>query len=227
MFGRLLGKKHAGDAAPSVTEEHPPSDERPSVLNVGGASKQIPIPAYYAGWNHLLLDIDPRGEPDVLCDARELDCIEPAQFDAVYCSHNLEHYYKHDGTQVLKGFIHVLKADGFADIRVPDMISVMRAVVNGGMDIEDVLYTSPGGPISIRDVIYGWGLEIERTGDDFYAHKTGFTAASLGAALGAAGFSQAVIQVDEKAYEIRALAFKAEPTAAQRALLALAESATR
>jgi hypothetical protein len=31
------------------------------VLNVGGNSKLIPIPSHYAGWEHLLPDIDPRG----------------------------------------------------------------------------------------------------------------------------------------------------------------------
>ena len=70
------------------------------VLNVGGASKTIPIPPHYAGWEHLLLDIDPRGEPDIVCDARELTSLPPAQFDAVYCSHNLEHYYRYDGRRV-------------------------------------------------------------------------------------------------------------------------------
>jgi hypothetical protein len=92
------------------------------------------------------------------------------------------------------------------------------------MEIEDTLYVSPSGPITVRDVIYGWGLEIERSGDDFYAHKTGFTAASLQGAIAGAGFWGAVVTVDEKAYEIRALAFKAEPTAEQRALLKLTEN---
>jgi len=227
VFGRIPGKDNAGEAAPPTVGDKPRPDDRPQVLNVGGASKEIPIPFHYAGWNHLLLDIDPHGRPDVLCDARELDSLAPSQYDAVYCSHNLEHYHKHDGARVLRGFLHVLKPEGFAEIRVPDMTSVMRAFVLGNMDIEDVLYESPAGPITVRDVIYGWGVEIERTGDDFYAHKTGFTAASLRSALQIAGFWGAAVGVDEKAYEIRALAFKAEPNAAQRALLQLPGGASR
>ena len=43
-----------------------------SVLNVGGGSKSTPIPDYFAGWQHDLLDIDARGAPDIVCDAREL-----------------------------------------------------------------------------------------------------------------------------------------------------------
>lgn len=191
------------------------------VLNVGGNSKTIPIPPYYAGWEHLLLDIDPRGEPDVVCDARELTSLAAAQFDAVYCAHNLEHYYKHDGRRVLRGFLHVLRDDGFAEIRVPDLDSVMQRVVTSGMDIEDALYTSPAGPITARDVLYGWGVEIERSGQDFYAHKTGFTARSLFQALQQAGFGHAIVLKLAEAFELRAYAFKTAPRPDQRALLGL------
>ena len=71
------------------------------VLNVGGYNKAVRIPAHYDGWEHLLLDIDPHGNPDIVCDARELTSLEPHMFDAVYCSHNLEHYYSHDIRKVL------------------------------------------------------------------------------------------------------------------------------
>ncbi len=37
------------------------------------------------------------------------------------------------------------------------------------LDLEDVLYTSPAGPIMVLDVIYGYGVEIARSGHDFYA----------------------------------------------------------
>lgn len=36
----------------------------------GDGSKAISIPAQYNGWNQLLLDIDPKAKPDVVCDAR-------------------------------------------------------------------------------------------------------------------------------------------------------------
>jgi hypothetical protein len=42
------------------------------VLNVGGNNKLIALPPQYADFEHLLLDIDPKGEPDILCDARLL-----------------------------------------------------------------------------------------------------------------------------------------------------------
>jgi len=197
------------------------ADGAPCVLNVGGGGKQIPIPDHYKGWNHLLLDIDPRGKPDIVCDARELVKLEGAQFDAIYCSHNLEHYYRHDGAKVLRGFLHVLKPDGFAEIRVPDLLSVMRRVLANGMDIEDTLYVSAAGPISVRDVIYGFGKQIESSGVDFYAHKTGFTPNSLRAFLDQAGFRDVRLTERDEAFEVRALAFKSPPTERQRVLLGL------
>lgn len=196
----------------------------PRVLNVGGFSKAIPIPPHYAGWEHLLLDIDPETRPDIVCDARTLDHLEPAQFDAVYCSHNLEHYYKHDGARVLRGMLHVLKPEGFAEFRVPDLRSVMRKFIVDGMELEDVLYVAPAGPITVRDVIYGWDKKIALSGEDFFAHKTGFTAASLRAALNDAGFARAMTIVNEGRFEIAALAFKGEPTQHQRKLLNLPEN---
>lgn len=189
------------------------------VLNVGGNSKSIPLPPVYRGWDNVLLDIDPRSNADVLCDARELARLGGGEYDAVYCSHNLEHYYRHDVPKVLAGFRHVLKSEGFVNIRVPDMAEVMRRTVQEGLDIDDVLYQSAAGPITVRDVIYGYGVEIERSGNDFFAHKTGFTRKSLQAALQAGGFP--FVYIDARNLEVMAVAFKQPPDEAQRKLLNL------
>jgi hypothetical protein len=110
---------------------------------------------------------------------------------------------------VLAGFLHVLKDGGFAQIRVPDIGEVMRATVERGLDIDDVLYQSPAGPIMVLDVLYGYNVEIERSGHDFFAHKTGFTQKSLGNVLLRCGFSKAFSMVGN--FEINALAFKGAP----------------
>lgn len=186
------------------------TDSIRSVLNVGGNSKEIPIPDYFSGWEHLLLDIDPRGHPDVLCDARRLTTLPKSRFNAIYCSHNLEHYFHHDVAKVLAGFHHVLRDDGFADIRVPDMGELIKLVSERSMDIDDFLYDSPAGPIHVIDVIYGLGREIEESGNDFFAHKTGFTEKSLLARLHDAGFE--TVFTSSSNLEVRAIAFKKEPT---------------
>jgi len=217
VIKEIFQAKSQGD--PAALDVAP--DDRRRVLNVGGGSKTIPIPDYYKDWNHLLLDINPKGAPDIVCDARELTSLPAEAFDAIYCSHNLEHYFRHDGAKVLKGFLHVLKPDGFADIRVPDIRAVIERFLATGMDIHDILYESPAGPISVHDVIYGWGKQIESSGVDYYAHKTGFTRSSLDAALSAAGFSNVFLLERPDRFEIAALAFKTAPTDWQRKLFDL------
>ncbi len=180
------------------------------ILNVGGNSKAIPLPPQYEGWDHVLLDIDPKGNPDVLCDARELITLPEPAYDSVYCSHNLEHYYYHDVKKVLAGFSHVLKADGFVYICVPDMNEVMRIVVEKNLDIDDELYQCSAGSILVRDVMYGWGIQIESSGCDFFAHKTGFTERSLINVLDGAGFPWIFTCTGN--LEVTAFAFKDEPS---------------
>lgn len=194
-------------------------EETRAVLNVGGNSKAIQIPECFAGWRHDLLDIDPGGNPEVLCDARELWKLPPRRYDAVYCSHNLEHYYAHDVLKVLKGFRMVLKKGGFAYIRVPDLLAVMRVVVEQGKALEDVLYEAPSGPIRIRDVIFGYQRQIEQSGNDFFAHKTGFSEESLTKTLMENGFPH--VFSDVGGYEIMALAFMDEPAEWQAELLGI------
>jgi predicted SAM-dependent methyltransferase len=189
-----------------------------SVLNVGGGSKATGIPEYFAGWRHDLLDIDSRGAPDIVCDARELTRLAAGVYDAVYCSHNLEHYYRHDGLKVLRGFLHVLNDTGFAEIRVPDIAKVVAVLHAQKLELDDVLYESPAGLIRAHDVVYGLQSEIEQSGQDFYAHKTGFTPKSLSAFLLEAGFHKIFLAVDPF-MAVHALAFKAEPTQEQYALL--------
>ena len=179
------------------------------LLNVGGGSKSIPLPPEYIGFEHVLLDIDPQGAPDIVLDGRQLGELAPAQFDAIYCSHNLEHYFRHDVPKVLGGFFHVLKPGGFAQIRVPDLTELMRRVVQGKIDLEETLYVSPAGPIAPIDVIYGLGRQIETSGVDFFAHKTGFSDQSLARAVERAGFAPNFSRVAD--LEINLIAFKGTP----------------
>jgi SAM-dependent methyltransferase len=142
-----------------------------AVLDVGGGSHEIPLPLHYTGWTRCLIDIDPAAKPDIVLDARELGRLQPAQFDAVYCSHNLEHYYAHEVKALLLGFVHALKPGGFAEIRVPDVAAVAREISLPGRDLDDVLYDSPAGPITARDILYGLERWIEKSGQGYFAHK--------------------------------------------------------
>ena len=177
-----------------------------TVLNVGCGNKTTAISPDYKGWEEVRLDIDPKTGADLIWDARELARLDADQYDAVYCSHNLEHYYRHDVPKVLAGFRHVLKPDGYAHIRVPDVAEVMRLFVEKKLDIEAKLYDSPAGPIAVHDVLYGLGWEIAHSGNDFYAHKTGFTSELLVRMLHTAGFGTVMLGTGD--LEIASLAFK-------------------
>ncbi len=188
---------------------------------MGGGSKAIPIPGHYAGWEHVLLDVDATQRPDVVGDARSLGTLPAGLYDAVYCSHNLEHYFRHDVPRVLQGFAHVLRPRGFAEVRVPDVLAVFAAVSQNALELDGTLYESDAGPVSANDVIYGFGRLIAASGNDFYAHKNAFTKRSLSERLREAGFPW--VFVAPGPFEIRALAFRQAPTEEQRALLSLPE----
>ena len=194
------------------------------VLNVGGGSKGVALPPHFQDWEQLLLDIDPRVGADLVCDARTLRAsVDANTFDAVYCSHNLEHYYRHDVDKVLQGFLHALKADGFAEIRVPDIGELIKLMAKDALDIEQEVYRANIGPISAHDMIYGYAPEIEASGQDFYAHKTGFSRDSLLRALHANGFGEIYFAPPLALLELHVFAFKTKADAARRAALGLGE----
>ena len=169
------------------------------MLNVGGGGARN-VPEEFAGWDQHVLDIDPNVSPDVCLDAKLMRQLPPAQYDAVVCSHNLEHYFRHEVPLVIAGILWVLKSDGYAVITVPDM----AALLSSGKDLDDVWYMAGDKPITFHDVMYGWG-EMIAGGNEYYAHKCGFTPQSLYRTLMAAGFAKTEISMD--GFNIRARAY--------------------
>jgi ubiquinone/menaquinone biosynthesis C-methylase UbiE len=175
------------------------------VLNVGGGASRD-VPKKYDGWTMHVLDIDRSCNPDICLDAMELDTLDPNSYDAIVCSHNLEHFYRHDVPKVLLGFLHVLKLHGYADIVVPSVNGAIRDMRERGLDLSDVWYrTSSGNPITFHDVFYGWN-EAMSQGNLYYSHKCAFTPISLGNALLAAGFQS--VNIWEDTMNLYATAFK-------------------
>lgn len=182
------------------------------VLNVGGGVTEVP--ARYASWKQILLDINPAIKPDICCDALEMSALPAATYDAVYCSHTVEHFYRHDVQRLLRGFLHVLKPGGFSDIAVPNLTYLIEQV--RGRDLDDVWYESKAGPITFHDVLYGFGRAMEG-GNLYYAHKCGFTAASLRKELFAAGFIYVAMM--EQNTNLQAFAFLDKPKPHQLRML--------
>jgi hypothetical protein len=179
------------------------------VLNVGSAGMRD-VPPIFDNWEQVTLDIDPRTKADVIADARELRRLPASTYDAVYCSHCLEHFYVHEVPSVLAGFAHLLKPTGFTYLAVPDIGALLAAVTD--RDLNDVWYVSQGGPITFHDVLYGWSKQIAQ-GNLYYAHHTGFTEQSLSKALSA--HFKSVLTATDGAGNLHAFAFKTKPTTRQ------------
>lgn len=181
-----------------------------TVLNVGAGKKGVFLPPWFDDWQHVRLDIDPGVSPDILIDAREIGSL-PGRYDAVYCSHNLEHYSPHDASVVVRGMRRVLKPDGFADILVPDVGSLLQQAGPNGWDLDTFLYQSTGGPILVRDILYGYERQIEYAEHpEYMMHKNAFSARTLSMLLSWCGFAHVFLA--SMNLDLRGVGFNAEPS---------------
>lgn len=145
----------------------------PHVLHVGCGGSFLP--EWLGPSKETRLDADPRCEPDVVADMRELGEIGP--FDAVFCSHALEHLTLKEGDVALGEFRRVLREGGTLMIMVPDLQDVKPT--------QDVMYESPMGPITGHDMYYGYHCGEE---NEFMRHKCGYVQETLQEKLEGAGF---------------------------------------
>jgi SAM-dependent methyltransferase len=131
------------------------------------------------------LDIDPGVEPDIVASIVDMANVESESVDAVWSSHNLEHVYAHEVPVVLRGFHRVLRPGGEALLTMPDLQAVGKYISRG--NLEDTVYVSPAGPISALDMVFGLRSSV-RQGNEFMAHRTGFSVQTLTAKLRDVGF---------------------------------------
>jgi predicted SAM-dependent methyltransferase len=186
------------------------SDSKRRVLNAGsGRHSARGIPPFFVsfGWEEVRLDVDPSVTPTVIGSVTDMkDFFDSQSFDAVWSSHTLEHLFSHDVPEALKEFKRVLKPNGFVLILCPDLESVANHIIHYGAD--SIAYTSPAGPITAIDMLYGHLASVAQ-GRHYMAHKTGFTADRLGRLLLEAGFSTVHVRRDDH-FEICALGFAEE-----------------
>lgn len=160
-----------------------------TILHVGPGHRhsgaKLPQGFQAPEWKEIRIDIDPRNEPDILGTMLDMSALQSGSVNAVYSAHNIEHVHAHEVPLVLGEFLRVLKPDGFAVITCPDLQTVCALVAED--KLTDAAYTSPAGPITPLDILYGHGAAVA-AGHHYMAHKTGFTLKTLTAALQAAGF---------------------------------------
>jgi SAM-dependent methyltransferase len=144
-----------------------------------------------AEWRELRLDIHASVNPDILCSMTDMHPVATGSIDAIWSSHNLEHLHRHEVPVALSEFLRVLRPGGQMLATLPDLQRIAEFVASDSL--EDEAYSSPAGPITPLDMIYGHTPSLAR-GNLHMAHRTGFTARTLGQLLNEAGFTGVALQ---------------------------------
>jgi len=151
------------------------------LLHVGCGGE--PMPDWAEGrYVETRLDISADHSPDIVASMTDMGDI--GSFDAIYCSHALEHLAPHDAAKALSEFRRVLKPGGFAVILVPDLEGVEAT--------DQVLFEAPCGPVSGLDLMYGLRSLLHVM--PYMAHRTGFVSDTLKAAIEGAGMEAASLK---------------------------------
>jgi predicted SAM-dependent methyltransferase len=165
-----------------------------TVLNVGcGYPLRQKLHRHFHGpeWREIRLDLDPAVQPDIVCSITDISPVAADWVDAVWSSHNLEHLQRHEVPLALAEFLRVLKPHGLLLVTLPDLQQVARLVAEDRL--EESAYVSQSGPITPLDMIFGHTASLAR-GNQFMAHRSGFTARSLHKLLIEAGFVEVTLR---------------------------------
>ncbi len=167
-------------------------------------------------WQEVRFDIDPSVEPDIVGNIIDMSNVPDASYDAVFSSHNIEHLNAFEVPKALKEFHRVLKDDGFLVVTCPDLQAVCSLVAEG--KLLEPAYTSPAGPISPIDIIYGHRPSLA-AGNMFMAHRCGFTQKVLADLVCQIGFpAVASMKRGKPSYDLWVLALKENDKEKARAI---------
>lgn len=176
-----------------------------ALLHIGcGTAPRSRLPECFKTpeWQEIRLDINPAVKPDIIASLTDMSVVPSASADAVWSSHNLEHLEGFEVAGALAEIRRVLKPGGFALITLPDLQRIAQLIAEGRG--EEVMYTSPAGPITPLDMLFGHQASLAR-GNRYMGHRTGFTAERLGNKLTEAGF-QEVRVLKGKSFDLWAVA---------------------
>ena len=133
-----------------------------TVLNVGcGYPLRQKLHRHFHGpeWREIRLDLDPAVQPDIVCSITDMSPVNADSVDAVWSSHNLEHFQRHEVPLALTEFLRVLKPHGLL-LTLPDLQQVARLIVEDRL--EESAYVSQSGPITPLDMIFGHTASLAR-----------------------------------------------------------------
>ena len=168
------------------------------LLNVGGGSKkETSLPVEFGPVDHIMLDINPESDADLIMDARELVNYGGEKFDIIYCAHCLEHFMSSDLPTLLRGFQHVLNENGVVCVIVPNIVAVLRTMFDREDDLLDVAYSigQDDGefPVSYADMLYGSHI-VMCGGNTWYHHNYGFSPKSIETIMSLFGFAKVALE---------------------------------
>lgn len=147
-----------------------------TVLNIGAGSTSCKKQCSYFddNWKEITLDVAV-AKPDIISDIVQMKEVPDESVDALWACHVVEHVYFHQLPDLFKSILRVLKKDGFAVLRVPDIGSIAHMIEE---DLFTPVYDSSVGPICPIDILYSSRVLVQKFGEPM-AHKTGFTKKSM------------------------------------------------
>ena len=154
-------------------------------VGCGYRTKKDTLKYYDDEWKETRVDINKNVNPDILGSMKDLSNVQNNYYDSVFSSHSIEHVYAHEVDGVLKEFHRVLNMNGLLVITCPELKSICKLVLED--KLLDIAYESAAGPISPIDMIWGHRVPIKK-GNEFMAHKCGFTLKTLMSACTNANF---------------------------------------
>ena len=199
--------KHGDDATIFERKENEKifQTDKKIVLNIGcGKTKLSSQSGFFTNWKEVRVDAFENNTADLITSIVDLAKVPNESVDAIWASHVVEHNYWHDLPKVFNNMIRVLKTDGFAVIRVPDIGSIAHLIKD---NLLGTVYESSAGPVTVIDMIYGHRGFVESWGEGM-CHKTGFTSKSMKWIMQSLGLKCFVAERDG---EIVAILFKGTP----------------
>jgi SAM-dependent methyltransferase len=162
------------------------------LVNLGSGPKGAAwLPAMFADWRELRVDVDAVVAPDILADMTDLSAIESGSVDAAWSAHGIEHLYLFEVTQAVREVYRILADDGFFCLIVPDLQAIAEYIATDRL--HEVVYESPAGPVIAHDMLYGFGPSLAQ-GRSSMAHKCGFTPTLLLQKLQESRFAEIVLR---------------------------------
>lgn len=155
------------------------------ILHAGCGGEHLPPQYSSFDAEEIRLDADPAMEPDIVASIDDLGDIGP--FDAIHCSHCLEHLHWDNAHKALREFHRVLRVGGFLYIQVPNL--------EGIRPTEEVLYEA--GTLKITGLDMLFGCRVLTAGNDFMTHRCGWIPSTLVKAFEGAGFKNVLTGTDK------------------------------